>query len=414
MKPISSWGRLTHANHAIQDLTRRTPLHTQLQNKACGIAYGMGRSYGDVCLNPDGLLWKTTTLDRFISFNQKTGVLRCEAGVLLQTIQQLFMPQGWMLPVTPGTQYVTIGGAIANDVHGKNHHHAGSFGNHLHQIELIRTNGEIILCGPNQQPEWFSATIGGLGLTGMITSAEIQLQRVKTPWINTETVPFDSLSDFFQLADDSEENWEYTVSWIDCFSKQTTRGLFMRGNASETNPPHKIQKKSNQLHLPVNLPSFCLNPLSLKAFNSLYFNLKKNQPKQQLTHYESFFYPLDNIQHWNRMYGKKGFYQYQCVIPREMGYDAIDAMLQEISKAAEGSFLAVLKTFGKRASLGMLSFPCEGVTLALDFPNKNQKTQRLFERLDKIVAESNGRIYPAKDARMPKALFKTGYPRHSE
>ena len=412
MQRISSWGKLLNTSHDVQTLTDRTQLAAQLQNKPPGIAYGMGRSYGDVCLNPNGLIWDTKKLDRLIDFNPQTGRLICEAGVLLKTIQQLFIPQGWMLPVTPGTQLVTIGGAIANDVHGKNHHRVGSFGNHVHHIELIRTDGEIIQCSPVHQPNWFEATIGGLGLTGVIATAEIQLQRTSSPWIDTETHAFTTLHEFFKLADASESNWDYTVSWIDCFSKKATRGLFMRGNFSEKilAPP----KPSRTLSVPCTLPTSAANAFTLRPFNALYFNLKKNQPQQHTTYYENFFYPLDHIQHWNRAYGPKGFYQYQCVIPHAVRHDAIEAMLQTIAASGEGSFLAVLKTFGQIPSKGMLSFPQHGVTLALDFPNKNQKTKKLFEQLDTIVSNATGRIYPAKDARMPKALFEAGYPRHTE
>lgn len=413
MVAISSWGKLDRRDHEVQDLTRQQPINQQLKSNHLGISYGMGRSYGDVCLNPGGMLWKTTKLDRFISFDENTGRLVCESGVLLKAIQRLLIPRGWMLPVTPGTQLITVGGAIANDVHGKNHHIAGSFGNHIQRIQLARTEGTIIECGPTLLPEWFAATVGGLGLTGVITQADIQLQRIKSPWLDTETIPFTQLDTFFQLADDSEAEWDHTVSWIDCLSKNKCRGIFMRamtGLNTNQNRKYNHQERS----IPLQPPFSLINSLTLKPFNRAYFNLKKYKASRQIMHYEPFFYPLDTIQHWNRIYGPKGFYQYQSVVPREVGHDAVQAMIHEIAQSGTGSCLAVLKTFGAPESLGMLSFPRKGVTLALDFPNKGHQTLRLFDRLDAIVAEAKGRIYPAKDARMPKALFEAGYPRLTE
>jgi FAD/FMN-containing dehydrogenase len=372
----------------------------------------MGRSYGDVCLNPNGVLWNTTGLDRFISFDASTGRLVCEAGVLLRDIQRLIIPRGWILPVTPGTQLVTVGGAIANDVHGKSHHVFGSFGDHVQRIKLTRTDGVIIECGPDLLPDWFSATVGGIGLTGVITQADIQLRRVAGPWLDTETVPYANLDEFFHLADDSEAEWEHTVSWIDCVSRGGGRGLFMRGNPSDVGlrpEPH-----DRELIMPFVPPMSLVNRLSLRLFNMAYFNLKKWQAGRSIVHYEPFLYPLDNLLEWNRMYGLKGFFQYQCVVPREVGLDAIQAMLGEIVHAGDGSFLAVLKTFGNRKSVGMMSFPRPGVTLALDFPNKGGRTLKLLDRLDAIVRETSGRIYLAKDARMPRDLFEAGYPRLAE
>jgi FAD/FMN-containing dehydrogenase len=392
-------------------LAERSQLPRQLQSGAPGLAHGMGRSYGDVCLNPGGLLWRTTGLDRFIAFDQATGLLHCEAGVLLRDIQRMAVPRGWMLPVTPGTQLVTVGGAIANDVHGKNHHALGSFGDHVRRIELLRTDGSRIACGPAEQPEWFASTVGGLGLTGLISTAVIQLRRVTGPWLETETLPYTSLDEFFQLADASEAQWEHTVSWIDCLSGRG-RGIFLRANHSACEGHAAPIARARRM--PFVPPVSLVNRLSLAPFNFAYFNLQKSRAGRGMAHYERYFYPLDNLHEWNRMYGPKGFYQYQSVVPRAAGQVAVQAMLKAISDSGEGSFLAVLKTFGERQALGMLSFPQPGVTLALDFPNRGARTQRLFERLDAIVAAAGGRIYMAKDARMPRALFEAGYPRLAE
>ncbi|WP_019866073.1 FAD-binding oxidoreductase [Methylovulum miyakonense] len=412
MAAISSWGRLGRWEHEVQALTGQEHIIRQLKNGRPGIAHGMGRSYGDVCLNPNGILWDTTKLDHFIRFDENTGRLHCEAGVLLRDIQRLFIPRGWILPVTPGTQFITVGGAIANDVHGKNHHVSGSFGDHIRQLTLIRSDSPPISCGPGLEPDWFAATVGGFGLTGIITEAEIQLRRVPGPWLATETLPYNSLAEFFSLADASETGWEHTVSWLDCLHSKSVRGLFMRGNPTPLALSHG--PSSRKLAMPFVPPVSLVNPLSLPVLNTGYFHLKKRDSGQRLVQYEAFFYPLDNLLDWNRMYGPKGFFQYQSVVPRPVGFDAVQAMLKEIAKSGEGSFLAVLKTFGDRKPVGMMSFPQPGVTLALDFPNQGQRTHKLFGKLDAIVREAGGRIYLAKDARMPRDLFIAGYPRLSE
>jgi len=413
MRLTSSWGRLSTEPHEVVTLSDPSKVASLVCARTQpGIAHGMGRSYGDVCLNPQGLLWLTPGLDHFIAFDDITGRLVCEAGVLLRDIQRLVIPRGWILPVTPGTQMVTVGGAIANDVHGKNHHALGSFGDHVQHIKLLRTDGEVIECSPAMKPDWFSATVGGLGLTGIILTAEIQLRKVAGPWLNTETLPYANLDEFFQLADDSESDWEHTVSWIDCITHGGGRGIFMRGNPADVG--QRPEPKIRQLTMPLVPPISLVNQLSLRPFNLAYYNLKKWQAGRTIAHYESFFYPLDNLLKWNRMYGPKGFYQYQSVVPREVGFDAVQAMLKEIARSGDGSFLAVLKTFGQREALGMLSFPQPGVTLALDFPNHGARTHKLFARLDTIVREAGGRIYMAKDARMPRDLFEAGYPRLNE
>lgn len=413
MRPVSSWGRLSADPHHVVGLSDPRKVREALScGGAPGVAHGMGRSYGDACLNPQGTLWLTTGLDHFIAFDDRTGRLVCEAGVLLRDIQRLAVPRGWILPVTPGTQLVTVGGAIANDVHGKNHHVLGAFGDHVLRQTLLRTDGQIIQCGPHERSDWFAATVGGVGLTGVIVQAEIQLRRIPGPWLETETIPYANLDEFFQLADGSEAQWEHTVSWIDCIPGSGGRGVFMRGNpvAAERQPV----PPGRQLTMPVVPPVSLVNRLSLRPFNMAYYHLKKWRAGRAVTHYEPFFYPLDNLLEWNRMYGPRGFFQYQSVVPRGVARDAVQSMLQEIARFGDGSFLAVLKTFGNRAPVGMLSFAQPGATLALDFPNHGEHTQKLFARLDAIVTEARGRIYLAKDARMPRALFEAGYSRLPE
>lgn len=409
MMPVRSWGRLSAEPHKVVFLSDPQQAGARIGASALpGIAHGMGRSYGDVCLNANGTLWVTTGLDHLIAFDEETGILTAEAGVLLRDIQQLMIPRGWILPVTPGTQLATVGGAIANDVHSKNHHALGTFGDHVTGLSLLRTDGSRIDCGPDRAADWFAATIGGLGLTGVILSAEIRLRRVHGPWLETETIPYHNLDEFFTLADGSETGWEHTVSWIDCMSGARGRGLFMRGNPVSI--AHRPSPRRKKRAMPIEPPVSLVNGLSLQAFNTAYYALKRWQAGWALIHYEPFFYPLDGLLDWNRMYGPKGFYQYQCVVSRSEGEVAVPAMLKEIARSGEGSFLAVLKTFGNRTAPGLLSFAQPGVTLALDFPNRGQGTLKLFERLDAIVREAGGRLYPAKDARMPRDLFERGYP----
>lgn len=398
--------------HELIYLTDRSGLLPTLGQEVKSLAYGNGRSYGDVCLNPEGGLWLTSSLNKFINFNQDSGLISCESGMLLKDIQSLAIPNGWILPVTPGTQQITVGGAIANDIHGKNHHVRGSFGNHIKRIKLLRTDGSSVECSREVESELFSATIGGLGLTGVIIEVEIQLARVSGPWLETERIPYEGVEEFLSLADSSESGWEYTVSWIDCLSGKKARGIFMRANHSQNNYDEKINHR--ELKIPMTPPFSLVNKMTLKPFNYVYRKLQESKTGPDHAHYASFFYPLDNLAGWNKMYGPSGFYQYQSVVPREFGSEAIEDMLDAISKSGIGSFLAVLKTFGSPESIGMLSFPKPGITLALDFPNQGDKTLKLFDQLDTIIREARGRLYPAKDARMSRIMFEDGYPRFDE
>ncbi|MFK3738181.1 FAD-binding oxidoreductase [Massilia sp. TN1-12] len=412
MVGVSSWGRLDSNDHELVALADRAQAAMRIARDGSGLAQGNARSYGDVCLNPGGRLWRMTGMDRFIAFDPDSGRLRCEAGALLRDIQRMSIAHGWLLPVTPGTQMITVGGAIANDVHGKNHHVLGTFGDHVRGLVLARTDGTVIDCGPDREPEWFAATVGGMGLTGVIVEAELQLRRVTGPWLVTDTVPYRNLDEFFHLADSSEAGWEQTVSWIDCLSG-VGRGLFLRANLADI-PDRQATSGRRPKRVPFVPPVSLVNGLSLRAFNEAYFQANRLKAGYAVAHFEQYTYPLDNLHDWNRMYGPRGFYQYQSVVPREFGREAVQGMLAAIKEAGQGSFLAVLKTFGARQNVGMMSFPRPGVTLALDFPNRGQRTAALFERLDAIVRAAGGRIYSAKDARMPRDLFESGYPRLAE
>jgi FAD/FMN-containing dehydrogenase len=409
---ISSWGRLFKVRSTCIDLQDQYQAIELIQTSKKVIPYGMGRSYGDVCLLSDGETYKTPKMDRYIDFNDQTGILECESGVLLGEIQAFAIKKGFLLAVTPGTQYVTLGGAIANDVHGKNHHRYGSFGNTVVSLKLLRSDGMILECSPEMNQGYYSATIGGIGLTGIILSAKIQLRLVKSSMLLVEKDYFYSLVEFIELSKKSESTWEYSVAWIDCLQKKKIRGVFFKANHSDDDS-HAF--KSNQaITFPFVPPISLVGTLTLKWFNRAYFlgNLLKSKPS--LVHYTNFFYPLDRIRNWNRIYGAKGFFQYQCVIPGDKTNVGMEELLDVISSSGMGSFLAVLKQFGNIPSVGMMSFPMPGITLALDFPNRGEKTKQLFNRLDCIVKSYGGRIYMAKDARMPKDVFIAGYPNYKD
>ena len=411
---ISSWGNVIRAPHLLFGMHSRYDSFPAAPTNTTVLPFGNGRSYGDSCLNVGGALLETRSLDRFIRFDSDSGVLACEAGVLLAEILELVVPAGWFLPVVPGTCYVTVGGAIANDVHGKNHHGAGSFGRHLRRFELLRSNGERLACAPTENPDWFAATIGGLGLTGVVTWAELQLRRIPSPHLKVESIRFGHLDEFFSLCEESERDFEYTVAWIDCLGrgKHLGQGILQRANHSRA--PTSQSPASRKLSVPFPLPVSLVNPLSLRVFNTLHYHKQLARQKRSTEHFQGFFFPLDGILHWNRLYGPRGFYQYQCVVPNAVGREATARLLEKIAQSGLGSFLAVLKRFGSVESPGMLSFPREGVTLALDFPNKGDRVKRLFEALDRIVHDAGGTLYPAKDGRMPGALFRSGYPRWQE
>lgn len=375
------------------------------------LPYGLGRSYGDCCLNDDGILIDVSGLDRFIAFDRHRGILRCEAGVTLEEVLELIVPHGWFLPVTPGTKHVTIGGAIANDVHGKNHHNAGTFGRHVSAFELERSNGERLICSPTRNTELFEATIGGLGLTGLILWAEFSLKRITTPMIDMERIRFGALDEFFDLSARSDQKYEYTVAWIDCLAQGHTlgRGVFMRGNHAEGSDALETDGNT-MLSVPFDFPSFALNPMTMRAFNTVYYHSQLRRSVRRRVHYEPFFYPLDAVRDWNRIYGKRGFFQYQCVVPKDGDGAAIREIIARIARYGAASFLAVLKEFGDVPSPGMLSFPRSGVTLALDFPNNGVQTLSLFDELDELVLEAGGAVYPAKDARMSAESFQAFFP----
>jgi FAD/FMN-containing dehydrogenase len=412
-----SWGRYPRARQTVRFvdwISGALPFHAE---DTALLPYGLGRSYGDCCLNDEGILLDTTRLNRFISFDAENGILRCESGVSLADILELVVPKGWFLPVTPGTKFVTVGGAIANDIHGKNHHRAGTFGNHTLRFELARSSGQRIPCSPVENAEWFNATIGGIGLTGLITWAEIRLKRIRTASLDVETIRFDNVAEFLSLSAESDRNFEYTVAWVDCFSGGDSlgRGLFMRANHADTGQAVSLHPgrpgRNGRLTIPFDAPDILLNDPLMKVFNGLYYRRQRGKRSRNILSYEPFFYPLDVLGQWNRLYGKHGFFQYQCVVPYEGHREAACSILKTVAHSSPGVYLAVLKLFGDAQSPGMLSFPRPGLTFALDIPNRGQASFALMDRLDAIVRQAGGAVYPAKDARMSPESFDAYFPR---
>jgi FAD/FMN-containing dehydrogenase len=413
-----SWGRVIHASHqVVRPSTRDEAARCLAAADHPILAYGCGRSYGDVALNPDGRLIDCRGLDRFIDFDRTTGLLTCEAGVTLADILAVACrPEadgtGWMLPVTPGTRFVTLAGAIANDVHGKNHHTSGSFGSHVASLELARTDGTRRICTPTDHPDLFAATIGGLGLTGLILSATIRMRRVPGLAVEAEDIRFNTLSDFFALADESDAAWEYTAAWIDCLARGRSlgRGIYSRARhipGRGTEPP----PRQPRMRFPGVPPFSLVTPLTVRPFNAAYWRkLGPSGRSNRTGSYEKVFYPLDAMGDWNRVYGPQGFYQFQCRIPPNTMHEVVADLLRITAASGQASALSVLKLFGSRTSPGLLSFPAPGATLALDFPNRGPTTATLLGRLEQVVVQAGGRLYPAKDGLMQAATFQAGYP----
>jgi FAD/FMN-containing dehydrogenase len=415
----AGWGRNQSVRHRVARPASPADLAAVLRNRgpASVLAHGCGRSYGDVAVNPDGLLIDCRALDRFVAFDPSTGRLTCEAGVRLADILAvLCRPEpdggGFFPPVSPGTRYVTVGGAIANDVHGKNHHALGSFGCHVESFDLLRSDGQVMHCSGTDNPELFAATIGGLGLTGIILRATLRLRRVEGLALESEDIRFDDLDGFFALSAESDGAFEYTAAWIDCFAKGAAlgRGIFSRARHAPGRgaPP---PAREPRLTMPLTPPVSAVTGLSARAFNALYRRrLGRGGIARRIGPCGAVLYPLDAIGSWNRLYGPKGFFQFQNAVPARNAREAVAAMLREIAAAGEGSILAVLKVFGNRPSPGLLSFPMEGATLALDFANRGEATFKLLQRLERITLDAGGRMYPAKDSLMSPEAFRRGYP----
>ncbi|WP_407278725.1 FAD-binding oxidoreductase [Aromatoleum evansii] len=410
---LRSWGRFPNVPQRPHSCSWRdevaAELHKVVSAQGDTLAFGNGRSYGDSCLAASDHVLHMRTLNRFIEVDWEQGVVRAEAGVTLAEVLSLAVPEGWFLSVTPGTQFATLGGAIANDVHGKNHHLRGTFGNHVLRFGLLRHGEELLTCSPSENSELYAATIGGLGLTGVIVWAEIRLIPIRSSQIDCAELRFGNLAEFFALSAELDRHHEYSVAWIDCVAKggQSGRGVFFVGDHARYGSLQVHERP--KLRVPVIPPVSMVNKLSLRVFNDVYWRAHSPRRAHKRVSYEPFFYPLDRILHWNRIYGRKGFQQYQCVIPDAMAETATAELLRAISDSGKGSFLAVLKRCGDIASPGLLSFPLPGTSLALDFPQTSDLKQ-LFAHLDVIVRQAGGRLYPAKDAHMSGSDFRNAYP----
>lgn len=413
---ITNWGNYPVEHADEYQPAFRDQLQALAAEKKDWIPRGNGRCYGDASLAPTVIT--TTKLNRFISFDTLNGILDCESGVTLDQVLEVIVPKGWFLPVTPGTKLITIGGAVGSDVHGKNHHVDGSFSNHIVDMDVILPGGELIVCSPDAHADLFWATCGGMGLTGLISRVKFRLKKIETSYIKQKQIKAANLDEIIRLFEEYKD-YTYSVAWIDCLKKGKGfgRSILMLGEhaqLSELTPaqqqqPLKVVNKT-LFRFPMYLPSIFLNKLSIGIFNFLFYLKNTKKEINNVVPYEPFFYPLDVIDEWNKMYGRKGFVQYQFVLPLNQK-EGLANILHRITERGFASFLAVLKVFGKQDT--MIGFPMEGFTLALDIPIRNGLFEFLDE-MDKLVLEYGGRIYLSKDARMKAHTFQESYPRLQE
>lgn len=406
---LSGWGRFPVAECNVVRPRSEAALIAALTD-APAIARGMGRAYGDSALNPHATI-DMTGFRHMASFDPQSGVLAAEAGVTLGEIIAAFLRRGWFLPVTPGTKFVSLGGAIAADVHGKNHHRHGSFGGFVEWIDVIGADGRVRRCSREENADLFAWTIGGMGLTGVIVRAALRLQRVESGWIRQRSLPAPNLAAAME-AFEACAHWTYSVAWIDCLAKGADLGrsillLGEHARAEDLDPARRVAPfmtpSRRRLTTPFDAPSWALNQWSVRAFNALYWRRGSRGERESFVDWDSYFYPLDAIQQWNRIYGKRGFAQFQCVLPLASARAGLGELLKAISDSGQGSFLAVLKRMGAQES--RMSFPMEGYTLALDFP-AHPKALALMERLDAITLDHGGRFYLAKDSRLSRSAFE--------
>lgn len=377
------------------------------------IPRGLGRSYGDSSLNDKGLVSESVLMNKFLSFDETTGIVRCEAGVTYKDLLETFVLRGWFPPVTPGTKHVTMGGAIASDVHGKNHHKAGSISNYLNWFKILTASGEILECTRQQNSDLFWATVGGMGLTGFILECEIQLKKITSPYIYNKAIKLKNLDELFEKIEEYDEGYHYSVAWIDVVASGSSygRSVLLLGNSADINElPENLKKKSEKKYVekkiavPFEIPFNALNKLTVSLFNAGIYMTSKN--REDFQHYDKYFYPLDFVLDWNHIYSKNGLIQYQLNVPEEKGKDAIDEVLKKVVAFGGGSFLAVIKKMGDQE--GILSFPFKGYTLSMDFPVRKGAVEMCHE-LDKIVLDYGGRTYLTKDSVLTEDTFKKMY-----
>jgi decaprenylphospho-beta-D-ribofuranose 2-oxidase len=406
VREICGWGRYPRIRADVSHFDNLETLRNCLNDGRDIIPYGLGRSYGDSALSYKVI--GTRRFNAILAFDSKTGMLTCESGVTLAELIEVFMPRGWFLPVVPGTKFITIGGAIASDVHGKNHHQKGCFSQHVFDLQLMLADGLVMRCSPRENQELFRATCGGMGLTGVILTATFQLQAVPSGQVRQIIVPTRNIEDAVE-AFEARGSWDYSVAWIDCLAggENLGRSLLMLGEHAHDGrlrlPPGR------QLTLPCNLPGFLLNKHTVSLFNHVYYRVNSSRTLETLVPIERFFFPLDAVRQWNLLYGGRGFTQYQLVLPKEASLSGLKEILKRIAGSGMGSFLAVLKLLGPE-NVNHLSFPLHGYTLALDFKIE-KRLFALLDELDRIVLEHGGRLYLTKDARMNVNMFRYGYPR---
>ncbi len=408
---ISGWGRYPSIDAEVSQPRSLSEIKSDISGRDGfrGIARGQGRSYGDSSIANN--IISTAHFSRFHDFDAKSGCLSCDAGVSISDILDVFVPKGWFPMVTPGTKYVSVGGAIASDVHGKNHHLVGTFCDHLYSFQIMVANGDVLNCSKSENRDLFIATCGGMGLTGIVLNATFYLQKIKSSFIDETTYKARNLKECFELFE-VNAGADYSVAWVDCLQQGDNlgRSLFMLGKHNEQ---AGLRETSNSgPSIPFNFPNIALNKYSVRLFNQLYYSRVRSKMRERQVHYNPFFYPLDGIRNWNRLYGANGFVQYQFVLPKDAGLVGMTLILEKIAASGAGSFLSVLKAFGK-ANANLLSFPFEGYTLALDF-KVNDKVLNLLNELDAIVSDYGGRVYLTKDARMSEQTFKKGYPKWEE
>lgn len=415
-KKIANWGNYPVIKSDERAFSFSEQLRELVNNTDHFIPRGNGRCYGDASLSEHTI--STLKYDKILSFDAANGIFECQSGLTLDRILAVIVPKGWFLPVTPGTKFITVGGAVGSDVHGKNHHVDGSFSNHIIEMDLMIADGSTLTCSPSVRSDLFEATCGGMGLTGVITRVKFGLKKIETAYIKQKQLKARNLEELLGFFE-AYKSYTYSMAWIDCLTKGKSlgRGILIIGEHATVDQLNEKQKRQPlqlprklRIAFPFNLPSWTLNTFTVKAFNFLYYAKNFKRVISNIVPYEPFFYPLDAILHWNRGYGKKGFVQYQFVLPLSSKQGLID-ILHRISDKGMGSFLAVLKVFGKQDSL--ISFPDEGYTLALDFPVRKDLFPFLDE-LDEIVLKYGGRLYMSKDARMKPEVLEKGYPRLEE
>lgn len=404
---ISGWGRYAAAEARVHSPDSQGSLNGCLFKLDSLIPRGLGRSYGDSSLNSDVIA--TGRLDRMLAFDEKEGLLKCQSGVSLAEMLDVFVSEGWFLPVAPGTKFVSLGGAIASDIHGKNHHREGSFSDHLASVEVMLPNGEVTACSKKENNELFKATCGGMGLTGFILNATLRMKKIETAFIKQKTLRAGNLDEIMDLFEGHKES-SYSVAWIDCLAGggRLGRGILMLGEHAERDEAQGglSLKGGYKLNIPFDFPGLVLNSFTAKGFNAVYYNLH-SRAHESLVGYDKFFFPLDGIHNWNRIYGSRGFAQYPFVLPKEAGREGCRRILHKIGASGRGAFLAVLKLFG-RGNENLLSFPMEGYTLALDFP-VTRNLFKFFDEMDEIVLAYGGRLYLTKDVRMSGEMFRKSY-----